>query len=67
ITVQMYSTKYWEVEQTDQRTWRSGACRSVETFRSRTNPDGEVLEDSVQARYRPAEGLDCAGNPTPQP
>ncbi|MCP3994974.1 MAG: VanW family protein, partial [bacterium] len=67
ITVQMYSTKYWEVEQTDQRTWRSGACRSVETFRSRTNPDGEVLEDSVQARYRPAEGLDCAGNPTPRP
>lgn len=67
ITVQMYSTKYWEVEQTDQRTWRSGACRSVETFRSRTNPDGVVLEDSVRARYRPGEGLDCAGNPTPRP
>ena len=67
ITVQMYSTKYWDVEQTDQRTWRSGACRSVETFRSRTNPDGVVLEDSVRARYRPGEGLDCAGNPTPRP
>ncbi len=67
ITVQMYSTKYWEVEQTDQRTWRSGACRSVETFRSRTNADGVVLEDSVRARYRPGEGLDCAGNPTPRP
>ncbi len=67
ITVQMYSTKYWEVEQTDQRSWWSGACRSVETFRSRTNPDGFVLEDSVRARYRPGEGLDCAGNPTPRP
>ncbi len=67
ITVQMYSTQYWEVEQTDQRTWRSGACRSVETFRSRTNPLGVVVEDSVRARYRPGEGLDCAGNPTPRP
>jgi hypothetical protein len=67
ITVQMYSTKYWEVEQTGQSSWRSGACTSVETFRSRTNPDGFVLEDSVRARYRPGEGLDCAGNPTPRP
>jgi hypothetical protein len=67
ITVQMYSTKYWDVEQTGQSSWRSGACTSVETFRSRTNPDGFVLEDSVRARYRPGEGLDCAGNPTPRP
>jgi vancomycin resistance protein YoaR len=67
ITVEMYSTKHWEVEQTDQRSWRSGACRSVETFRTRTGPDGEVLEDSVKARYRPGEGLDCNGNPTPKP
>ena len=67
ITVEMYSTQHWEVEQTDQRTWRSGACRSVETFRTRTGPGGEVLEDSVKARYRPGEGLDCAGNPTPKP
>lgn len=67
ITVQMYSTKYWEVEETGQSSWRSGACRSVETFRSRTSPEGEVLEDSVKARYRPGEGLDCSGNPTPKP
>jgi len=67
ITVQMYSTKYWEVEQTGQSSWYSGACRSVETFRSSTNPDGEVIEDSVRARYRPGEGLDCNGNPTPRP
>jgi len=67
ITVQMYSTKYWEVEQTDQSSRRSGACTSVETFRSRTDPEGEVYEDSVIARYRPGVGLDCAGNPTPRP
>lgn len=67
ITVQMYSTQYWEVEQTGQSRWRSGACTSVETFRSRTGPDGLVFEDSVKARYRPGEGLDCAGNPTPTP
>ncbi len=67
ITVQMYSTEYWEVEETGQSSWRSGACRSVETFRSRTSPDGLVLEDSVKARYRPGEGLDCNGNPTPKP
>ncbi|MFW2381450.1 MAG: VanW family protein, partial [Acidimicrobiales bacterium] len=34
ITVQMYSTQYWDVEETGQSTWRSGACRSVETFRT---------------------------------
>jgi vancomycin resistance protein YoaR len=67
ITVQMFSTKYWEVEQTGQDSWRSGACTSVETFRSRTSPGGETFEDSVMARYRPGEGLDCAGNPTPRP
>lgn len=67
ITVQLYSTKYWDVEETGQNSWRSGACRSVETFRSRTNPDGLVVEDSVKARYRPGEGLDCSGNPTPRP
>ncbi len=67
ITVQMYSTKYWDVEETGQSSWRSGACRSVETFRTSTSPDGTVVEDSVRARYRPGEGLDCAGNATPKP
>lgn len=67
ITLQMYSTQYWDVEETGQSSWRSGACRSVETFRTSTSPDGEVVEDSVQARYRPGEGLDCNGNATPKP
>ncbi len=67
ITVQMYSTKYWDVEQTGQESYRAGACTQVETFRSRTDPAGETVEDSVTARYRPGEGLDCSGNPTPRP
>jgi vancomycin resistance protein YoaR len=67
ITVKLYSTHFWDVEQSGQSSWRSGACRSVETFRTRTNPDGDVIEDSVMARYRPGEGLDCNGNPTPRP
>jgi hypothetical protein len=67
ITAQMYSTQYWGVEETGQSSWRSGACRSVETFRTSTSPDGEVIEDSVKARYRPGEGLDCNGKPTPKP
>jgi hypothetical protein len=67
ITVQMYSTHYWDVEQTGQSSWRSGACTAVETFRSRTNPEGETFEDSVSALYRPGEGRDCAGRATPLP
>ncbi|MGA9598002.1 MAG: VanW family protein [Acidimicrobiia bacterium] len=67
ITVQMYSTHYWDVEQTGQSSWRSGACTAVETDRSRTNPEGETFEDSVSALYRPGEGLDCAGHATPRP
>jgi len=67
ITVQMYSTHYWDVEETGQSSWRSGACTAVETFRSRTNPEGETFEDSVSALYRPGEGLDCAGRATPRP
>jgi vancomycin resistance protein YoaR len=67
ITVQMYSTHYWDVQQTGQSSWRSGACTAVETDRSRTNPEGETFEDSVGALYRPGEGLDCAGHATPRP
>ena len=66
ITVQFYSTPYWEVEQTGQRTTRIGACRRATTFRQRTAPDGTVLEDSVFAVYRPGEGIDCNGNRIPR-
>jgi vancomycin resistance protein YoaR len=68
ITVQLYSTPHFEVEQTRQSTFRWGkACRRVNTYRTRTAPDGEVLEDFVFATYRPGEGRDCNGNPTPKP
>ena len=67
ITVQVYSTEYFDVEQTGQSKRRSGSCTHVNTFRSRTTPDGEVLNDSVFANYRPREGVDCNGNEIPKP
>lgn len=68
ITVQLWSTKYYEVEQTGQSRGTAGrVCTRVTTFRERVDPEGRILEDSVFATYRPAEGLDCNGNPTPQP
>jgi len=67
ITVQVYSTEYFDVEQTAQSSRRSGFCTHVNTFRSRTTPDGEVLKDSVFANYRPREGVDCNGNEIPKP
>jgi vancomycin resistance protein YoaR len=66
ITVQMWSTPYWDVEQTGQNSYPAGQCTQVETFRSRTNPDGVTENDAVLALYRPGEGLDCNGNPTPE-
>ena len=67
ITVQLYSTPYYEVEQSGQRRLGWGACTRVETYRTRTDPEGDVIEDEVFAIYRPGEGLDCAGNRTPEP
>lgn len=67
ITVTLYSTAHIVVEETGQETRPFNRCTDVETFRERTYPDGRVVEDSVVARYRPGEGLDCNGNPTPQP
>ncbi|MDH3470798.1 MAG: VanW family protein [Acidimicrobiia bacterium] len=68
ITVQLWSTPYFEVEQTGQSTSRWGPkCTRVDTFRQRTDSDGRVLDDSVFAIYRPGEGLDCFGNKIPDP
>ncbi len=67
ITVEFWSTKYFEVEETGQARFPIGACTGGETFRKRTAPDGTVLEDSVEAVYRPAEGFDCNGNRIPEP
>ncbi len=68
ITVELWSTPYFEVTQTGQSSGRVGsACTRVTTFRERVTPDGEVLKDSVFATYRPGEGRDCNGNPTTKP
>ncbi len=67
ITVQLWSTPYYEVVETGQAVSGWGrACTHVETFRERTTPDGAVLEDSVFAIYRPGEGIDCNGNSIPE-
>ncbi len=67
LTVTIYSTKHIEVEELGQRTSKAGACTHVETDRQRTYPDGKVVVDTIVADYRPGEGLDCAGQPTPDP
>jgi hypothetical protein len=67
ITVSMYSTKNVEVSEIDQRSWSQGQCTHVETDRQRTFADGRVLVDTFVADYRPADGIDCNGNPIPEP
>lgn len=64
ITVKLFSTTYAAVEETGQTRGSAGACTRVITNRQRTYPDGTTADDSVTALYRPAEGLDCNGNPT---
>lgn len=66
ITVSVYSTPYWEVEQTGQFTSRAGQCRNVTTIRERVDPEGNVFEDRFTAWYRPGNGLDCNGNQIPR-
>jgi hypothetical protein len=67
ITVSMYSTKHIEITELDQRSSRRGACTHVETDRQRSYHDGRVVVDTFVADYRPAEGIDCNGNPIPPP
>ena len=68
VTVELWSTPYFEVEQTGQSSSRWGtSCTRWDTFRQRTAPDGTVILDSVFATYRPAEGIDCLGNRIPPP
>lgn len=67
ITVSMFSTRHVRVEELEQRVSRRGACTHVETDRQRTYPDGQIVVDTFLADYRPAEGIDCSGNPIPRP
>ncbi len=64
ITVTFYSTKHLEVEALPLKRSSERECRVDITPRLITFPDGEQVEDSVYAVYRPGEGLDCNGNST---
>jgi vancomycin resistance protein YoaR len=67
ITVTMYSTAHVEVAEVDQRVSRRQQCTHVETDRRRIFPDGRVVVDTIEANYRPAEGIDCFGRAIPDP
>ncbi len=68
VTVDLYSTKWADVEQTGQ--WESTiqvACTRVTTERTRTMiEDGTEVVDTVFATYRP-EGIACDGTETENP
>ena len=66
ITVTLYSTEHIEVEELDQRITSIRQCRHSEIDRQRTYPDGRVVVDTIEANYRPGDGLDCNGNPIPE-
>lgn len=67
ITVSLYSTEHINVTEIDQRIYRRGQCRHSEIDRQRTYPNGHVTVDTIEADYRPADGIDCNGNPIPEP
>ncbi|MGI9607599.1 MAG: VanW family protein [Acidimicrobiales bacterium] len=68
VTVDLYSTKWVDVEQTGQ--WQTpiqAACTRVTTERTRTLvEDGTEMVDTVFATYRP-EGIACDGTETQNP
>lgn len=67
ITVELYSTKWVDAEQTGQWEGLVGvACTKVTTERTRTFLDGEVDVDTVVAQYR-KEGIACDGTETVNP
>ena len=67
ITVDLYSTKWVDAEQTGQfENTVQVACTRVTTERTRTFLDGTVDVDTVFAIYR-EEGIGCDGEPTDDP
>ncbi len=64
ITVSMYSTDHIEVSEVDRQDSSVGQCTKVTTTRERRYQNDIVVTDTVFALYRPAEGLDCNGDPT---
>lgn len=67
ITVTLYSTKHIDVVELDQRVTFRNQCRHSEIDRQRTYPDGRVVVDTIEANYRPGDGIDCNGNQIPPP
>jgi hypothetical protein len=65
ITVTLYSTKHVEVAQTGQSKRPQGSCTVVTTQRTRTYADGKTKTDTVRARYRAGEGIDCSESVPP--
>ena len=59
ITVHLYSTRNVEVSVGEPSSSPAGACTRWTVPRTRTYSDGRVVRDSVFARYRPAEGVNC--------
>jgi vancomycin resistance protein YoaR len=59
LTVHLYSTHFVDVQLGNPTSAPSGKCTRWTTPRTRTYLDGHVTHDSVYARYRPAEGVDC--------
>jgi vancomycin resistance protein YoaR len=59
LTVHLYSTHYVDVQVGEPTPSPAGACTKWTTPRTRTYVDGKVVHDTVFARYRPAEGVDC--------
>jgi len=61
ITIELFSTKSMEVEDTGSTRSRRGACTLVTTERTRRGPDGATEIDEVHALYRPGQGVGCGG------
>ncbi len=59
LTVRLYSTRHIGVEIGEPTPSPSGNCTRWTTPRTRTYLDGTTDSDTVNARYRPAEGVNC--------
>lgn len=66
ITVTLYSTQHIDVVELDQRVTYRRQCRHSEIDRQRTYADGRVVVDTIEANYRPGDGIDCNGKPIPR-
>jgi vancomycin resistance protein YoaR len=64
ITVNFYSTRFVKGEVIRQEVQERQLCKVVYTYRRRTYVSGKTENDRTRAMYRPAEGIDCKGNPT---